>query len=95
MKSHPCFKLIGQPDSPEQIQNRLGGHLPVDRQFLSVDYTDATNEMFSFASEACVDSLSRSLNLTPSFASLFLSAMTEHQIEDPTHPEVFQAQKRG
>jgi len=48
--------------------------------FLSVDYSDATNEMYSWCSDACIDELILSLSLTVVEARLFRKLMTSHII---------------
>jgi hypothetical protein len=81
LKDHPCFRLIGRPETAEYIHERMGANLPEGKKFLSVDYTDATNEMMSFCSNESVRVLSDILKLSEEERRGFYRAMTEHVIE--------------
>lgn len=95
MKKHPTFKLIGQPVTADYIQERMGAslnsktkkknksELEEDNKFLSVDYQDATNEMYAWVSNAVVKSLSKVLKLSKDETALFKKAMTGHYIRNP------------
>jgi len=52
----PCFEFIGRPESEWSI-NEIFAMQKVGAWFLSGDYKDATNEMFSWPSEVFVDVL--------------------------------------
>jgi len=80
LKDNPCFSLIGQPVTADYVQRRMG-KLKENQKFLSVDYTDATNEMFSFCSEAATTRLSDLLGLTFEESHCFERALTGHIIE--------------
>jgi len=92
MKKLPVFELIGTPVTPEFVQERLGKILHPDDAFLSVDYADATNEMFSWCSDAAVKAISKELKLDQEEELLFKNALTGHQIE---YDGVTKPQTRG
>jgi len=79
---NPIFRLIGEPVTAENLQMSIGSKLKPGYKFLSVDYSDATNSMFSWTSDAAVDEISDCLKLTVLERILFRRAMTEHIIED-------------
>jgi len=81
LKFHPCFKFIGTPDNSVHIQDRMGANLKETHKFLSVDYTDATNEMMSFCSNQAVKSICEILDLPKYESDAFLKALTGHTIE--------------
>lgn len=81
LKKHPVFKLIGQPVDPWYVQERMGAKLAVDEAYLSVDYSDATNEMFSWVSDEVVAALSDVLSLTEDERVVFKRILTGHLIE--------------
>jgi len=82
LRDHPAFRLVGEPITTEYLTERLGSSKPLGvREFLSVDYADATNEMFSWCSDAAVDSLVFTLSLKEEIARLFRGSMTGHTIE--------------
>jgi hypothetical protein len=102
LRRHPTFQLVGKPVSSQIISDILiggRGDLIDDEFFVSVDYTDATNEMYSLFSEIVVEELCDTLHLTVEERRLFLESMTEHNIHlDPSdldNLELSGLQKRG
>lgn len=58
LKSHPVFKLIGEPVSVDDLLPRLGYLFPGEA-WLSGDYSDATNQLNPRLSELAWDSICR------------------------------------
>jgi len=81
LSQHPCFTLVGRPVDADYVQSRMGSKLKEDEYYLSVDYTDATNEMMSWASEAAVSALIDCLKLSVEEELAFKTALTGHFIE--------------
>lgn len=82
LSQHPCFHLTGHPVDEWYVQQRMGKKLGDDESYLSVDYSDATNEMMSFVSNRIVDAICEIWKLTPVEATLFKRALTGHIIDD-------------
>jgi hypothetical protein len=74
-------RLISEPVTAEYIQSRMGSKLKADEGFLSVDYSDATNEMFSWCSESAMVQICESLGITDDERKLCLRALTGHIME--------------
>lgn len=89
MKKMDIFKLIGQPVSADFIQERLGAKLKSDQFFLSVDYSDATNEMYTFVSDVMIGELGKVLKLSSDEIGLFKKALIHHTIRMPDHLKYF------
>lgn len=85
LKKHPCFTLIGEPITDSYVQERMGSSLKEGFKFLSIDYSDATNELFSWCSECVIKALCENLSLDEETKDFFIRAMTEHIIilEEP------------
>jgi hypothetical protein len=81
LKSHPCFSLIGKPVDDMYVQERMGAKLKDDQIFLSVDYTDATNEMYSWVSDVIVNEIVDCLSIPDDEAFMFKTALTGHILE--------------
>jgi hypothetical protein len=81
LSRHRTFRFTGQPVSQSEIQDILGSKLPSTESFLSVDYSDATNEIASWASDCAMNEISRVLKLTPEESMLALTSLTGHVIE--------------
>jgi len=77
LRRHPTFRLIGTPITEELINDMIG-KLEQDEVFLSADYRSATNEIKSWASEACADEIASVLDLMPEEARLFKQSLTQH-----------------
>jgi hypothetical protein len=95
MSAHPMFVLTGRPVDPWVIQDRLGCKLRGDQGFLSVDYEDATNGMFSDCSQAAVDAISECIGLDAVTRHLFLRSLTGHVLENPVKKGEYSQQTRG
>jgi hypothetical protein len=83
LQRHPIFTLIGRPITAEILQDRLG-KLQGDEKFLSVDYTDATNEMYSFCSSAAALAISFACGFTTDEYEFLERALVGHIIVDPS-----------
>ena len=81
LSSHPVFGLTGKTIDAEYIQSRLGRRLKVGQRYLSVDYSDATNEIHSWCSEAAARKIVSVLNLPDWFQVLLVRALTGHTLE--------------
>jgi len=75
---HPAFELTGRPIDARYIQKRLGKRLLDGQFFLSGDWTDATNEISSWASEVCVREISQLIGLSGVETELFHRSLTGH-----------------
>jgi hypothetical protein len=95
MKKHPVFTLIGNPVTADYVQERMGAKLKDDQKFLSVDYSDATNEMYSWCSQFAVDSLGDILKLMDAEVIAMHKAMTDHMIVNPENKQESKQQTRG
>jgi len=81
LKSHPVFTLIGKPVTADYVQERMGSKLGVGQKFLSVDYSDATNEMYSWCSDVAVECICDHWMIQCEERAAFFRAMTGHTIE--------------
>jgi len=64
VKKHRCFELIGKPVDAWHVQQQMGSKLKEIEKFLSVDYSDATNEMYSWVSECIMYEIAKVLCLS-------------------------------
>jgi hypothetical protein len=85
MRQLPQFAFIGEPVSELKLNEVLGREPKIDRgrKFCSIDYDDATNNIFIWASIDCVDALCDELNVSPEIRHLHHKSMTGHLIVDP------------
>lgn len=83
LSKHPCFKLTGQPVDEKYVQERLGRSLSAAQAYLSGDYSDATNEIHSWVSEAICRRIADVLKLSFVERTLFERALTGHEIAVP------------
>lgn len=81
LKDHPTFVLTGTPITEKIVHSAIGANLGKDQSFLSVDYSDATNEIYSWCSEVCLMAVSASLDLLPDEIEAFQAALTGHELE--------------
>lgn len=96
LMKHPASKLVGEPVTAEFIQERMGSKLGIGEKYLSVDYSDATNEMFSWVSEQIAESIGSCLQLSDVELQLFIRALTKHIMAHGRGSDrVFKPQKRG
>jgi len=95
LKSHPCFKLIGEPVDHWFVQDRMGSKLKDDEKYLSVDYAAATDEMYSWVSAYLVNMISDVLDLSPRENAAFRAALIGHWIENPEDSNDVRGQTRG
>jgi len=75
--------LIGETVSEKIILDGLGSVLRENETYLSGDYSDATNQIFSYASEAVADQLAKCLHLGEIERDLFRKSLTGHLFEMP------------
>jgi len=78
LKRHDIFQLIGTPVNESIVQSQMGAKLGVLLKYLSVDYSDATNQIERFVSETIVDELSVILDLSVDERKLFMESMVDH-----------------
>jgi hypothetical protein len=78
VRKHPAFSLIGQPVDEIYISDRLGNNLKEGQAYLSGDYADATNGLFSWASEEAAAEISDQTKLYPVERRLFKASLTGH-----------------
>lgn len=86
--------LVGEPVSHWSIQNALGAKLADGQRYLSVDYSDATNQMYSWVTEALVIWITEKLELDSIEARIFEDSLINHVIVDPVTKE-HKLQQRG
>jgi hypothetical protein len=94
LKKHPAFTLIGEWLSIEYLQSRLGKKLEPGVKFLSVDYSDATNELHSWCSEIVARKIGQLVGMTDIEIELFVRALVKHYIQDGITNEI-KAQAEG
>jgi hypothetical protein len=93
LRKHRVFSLIGETVTPELIFDRIGRLLPGEK-FLSGDYKDATDGLFSRFSERAANRIlshifsdwpddEESLNFISIYSSLFLESLTRHSVQRP------------
>jgi len=93
LQKFPCFSLTGQPVS-EEIVNTMFQYDP-SGVFLSIDYSDATNDLFSWCSELVLNAM-YSLGIIDSlYLDMSRKAMTQHFIEMKDDLASRRPQKRG
>jgi hypothetical protein len=95
LKKHACMTLIGETVTPEIVQKALGRRMGIGMGVLSGDYSDATNKLASWASEIVARRIIRNTRMDETTANLFVSALTEHDVEDPERKGHFAEQKWG
>jgi len=76
MKRHPVFHLINEPVTESHMLDRLGINLKETDAYLSGDYEAATDNIFSWVSEAVADYVGDALQLANEERALFISALT-------------------
>jgi hypothetical protein len=80
LSEHPAFRLIGEPISEEYVLERMGAKLPEGESYLSGDFADATNEIYSWVSELIATGIALRLKLTPEMTKLFVASLVGHKI---------------
>jgi hypothetical protein len=80
VRKHPAFSLIGEPVDEVYITDRLGLQLEEGQKYLSGDYRDATNGLFSWASEEAADEIGIQTELYPVEKRLFKASLTGHTL---------------
>jgi hypothetical protein len=82
MRKCQAFRLIGTPESPEEMQGILpvDGFLPYNTGFLSGDYKGATNNIRSEVSNFAADEFATVVGLNDDERTLLKRALTGHLI---------------
>jgi len=81
LKKHKTFQLIGKPVSEKIMLDGLGRNLGEAESYLSGDYAEATDNLFSWVSETIADQIKEELGLEKLEHALFQRALTEHIYE--------------
>jgi len=99
MKDSKMFRFIGRMVTEDDVQDVIGipeefdvtningEKIKVSTKFLSLDYSDATNQIRSWASEVVIEELCKVLNLDSLERKLFLESMTQHIMYPPAFKE--------
>jgi len=82
MRARKPFKLIGQPDNAETMQELLGIPKGDRSWFYSGDYRGATNELDPYATECAAEAVCEALALTDLERRLLLKSLTGHLFLD-------------
>jgi len=93
LSKHVSARLIGQPVNADYLQEVLGKKLDDSQKYLSVDYSDATNQMYKWVSEELIVLISDKLNLSADERVLFKKGLVDHLIQMPDG--TFKQQTRG
>lgn len=93
LRKHQSFRLIGEPVNEMIIQDRIGA-LHQGEKYASVDYSAATDLLFSEYSDLVVRTIARVCDMDQESADLFARLLTEHMIEDPDSGSLTR-QRRG
>jgi hypothetical protein len=96
MSQHPTFRFTGEVVSADRLQAVLGT-LKQGQKWLSADYSDATNSLYSWASDIVGNSLANKLKLSPVERLLLLRGLTGHimELKEPGQPSQRAPQVRG
>jgi len=86
VKECKAAKLIGETISEEYLCEMLG-KCREGEEYVSIDYSDATNEMFAWVSEEVADSLQLELGLSEKTTKFLKQSLTGHIIENPVTGE--------
>ena len=84
LQAFKVFRLTGEPVTEIAVQDALGARIRDDMSFLSVDYKNATNNLYSVYSNEAVCSISNLLKLSPYEREMFYSSMTAHVLQNPS-----------
>nr|UUW21031.1 MAG: putative RNA-dependent RNA polymerase [Sanya botourmia-like virus 12] len=82
-----CFRLTGTPVTAELVQELLGKTLKEGMKFVSADYSDATNQLAPWASDAVCDAIADIMELSDNERLLVKQSMTGHYIRHPQDGE--------
>lgn len=93
LKSTKTFQLIGTPVTHAIVNDRIGALHPGE-MFASVDYSSATDLLYSRYSDYVAQCIIEESHMDTETAQLFRRLLTEHFIEDPETGELI-PQKRG
>jgi len=79
ISKHPVFRLTGEPISPAVLAEQLGNQLETDKEFVSVDYEAATDNLHSWVSECIALEIADIAGLSIPEAALLVRSLTKHQ----------------
>jgi len=94
MRKQKTFRLIGEYISERAMLDVLGANLGIDEEFLSGDYSDASNSIFSWASQAAANAVADELELSSAERKLYVDSLVNHHMENPD-TELHQPQQSG
>jgi len=80
LQKFPCFQLTGTPVTEDIINEVFPLEDRPELEFLSIDYSDATNDLHSWCSELVLNTLYKMGVIDLTFFKLSLKAMTQHSI---------------
>jgi len=84
LRSHPVFSLIGEPASESHIQDVIDRMEKLDvfmpKQFISGDYSNATNALRGWVSETIADEVSNCLSLDEDYREFFMTNLCRNKI---------------
>jgi hypothetical protein len=95
LSQHPVFRFTGETVSVDRLQDVIGKLRPGEK-WLSADYSDATNSLYSWASDIVAEELALQLELPEIEAALLLRGLTGHQMEITIKKQTIRkSQRRG
>lgn len=99
LRRHRTFKLLGEPNvTSEMLRNTLGAELPDGEFFRSGDWSDATNQIFTWPSVSLMTAIAAKIGLTDTEHSVACVSLAHNIIvdssDDRRNPRQAQ-QKRG
>jgi len=94
VKRCPAARLVGATISEEYLCRQVGP-LREGEEYVSVDYSDATNEIHSWVSETIVETVGECLNLSEREILLFKNNLTNHLFQDPRQRGRWVTQENG
>jgi hypothetical protein len=90
----PCARLVGEFISEEYLCKQVGPLRP-DEEYVSVDYSDATNEIESFVSVTIIDEVCRCVGLSAKRTEIAKKNLVGHLLIDPRSKRRAVRQTRG
>lgn len=88
LRKHRSFQLIGHPVTESIVLDIIGKNLNKDETYLSGDYEAATDNIYSWASNAVAVSLGETLGLSGTETALMIKGLTGHLFEDEKMTEL-------
>jgi hypothetical protein len=87
LRKHKTFQLIGKPVSEKIILDSLGANLKPEEVYISGDYEDATNNMYSWVSRVTADAVADEIKLYDVERRLFVANLVHNVIEGAPQEE--------